>query len=87
MKAALIGVDLDTGEHNIDLFDGDNPIEQAWRLKNAIAHDFPTRVWTVVGDAEAQAVHAKQVVKTLYGVDLDDEMINHKKRPVGRELR
>jgi len=53
MKAAAILIDLETKECNWDVFDGKNPVKDAWNFINGVKNDFPDRTYTVVGDQEA----------------------------------
>ena len=59
MKAALIAVDLTTGETTTQIFDATvdaagGPVHAAQELQLGIQDDWPDRHWTIVADTEAR---------------------------------
>ncbi len=58
MKAALIGINLDTGDIMSQIFDGDNPARIVHAFKKSIENDWPGYMFTVAADKEAIEVYA-----------------------------
>ncbi len=54
MKAALVMVNLDTGENYCHVLHGDNPLESAHSMHAKIKGDFPDCLFAFVADEEAK---------------------------------
>lgn len=68
-KAFMLSVDLETGEHNLDIFDGDNPIRSARQLQYAVEEDWPSRKFFVDGNEEAREAYGKWRTEQMFGKD------------------
>jgi len=67
MKAALITIDLDTGECLHTIFDGENPVKKCWELWGGIKGDWPTHIPKVAADKEAREIWGEWQADRLLG--------------------
>lgn len=57
-RAALVSVNLETGEVHSRVFDGEDAIQKCQSLRDAIGDDFPNCEWGVIANAIAREEYA-----------------------------
>ena len=71
-KAALISVDLESGETTCTVLDGPDPCAEAEALRESIRNDFPGHVlWRVVANKAAAEIRGQRFRKSLFPEESD----------------
>ena len=62
MKAAIVGLNFDTGQIMYQAFDGKSAIDDCHSFKRSIESDWPGTTWGIVADDEACEARTESLI-------------------------